>query len=106
MDINFQDLEAETIHVCIAWALLNIWVVLFCLFYYLHFFWSIFPLLSLLWIVSLYIGSGLGETRYSLLTLPPGVWLVGSGASETIGLWSCFCFEIDILGGALAVCGS
>lgn len=24
MDIIFKDLEAETIHVCIAWALLNI----------------------------------------------------------------------------------
>jgi hypothetical protein len=29
MDIIFKDLEAETIHVCIAWALLNIFGLLF-----------------------------------------------------------------------------
>lgn len=30
MDIIFKDLEAETIHVCIAWALLNILGCYFC----------------------------------------------------------------------------
>lgn len=53
MDIIFKDLEAETIHVCIAWALLNILGCFLLLYHLLR------PLFShLLWIVSLYIGFG------------------------------------------------
>jgi hypothetical protein len=46
MDIIFKDLEAETIHVCIAWALLNMFGLLFLLrlvtfsVYYFFFFFS------------------------------------------------------------------
>lgn len=67
----FKDLEAETIHVCIAWALLKYLGLFFFVFYcwFAHLFLSWF----------LYIGLGMVDTRYSLL--PASGW---SGC-ETMG---------------------
>jgi hypothetical protein len=82
MDIVFKDLEAETIHVCIAWALLNIFGLLFiasCPLLRL-FFSSLFPLLTDCFLCT--SDSGIGEQRASL-PLVCG-WL-GLVASETMG---------------------
>lgn len=71
MDIIFKDLEAETIHVCIAWALLNILgCFLFCYLLLCSSFTDCFCTWNL----------GIGEQRF----LATGMWLVGSG-SETMG---------------------
>jgi hypothetical protein len=81
MDIIFKDLEAETIHVCIAWALLNIFGLLFLLrlvtfsVYYFS-----FPLFTDCFLCT--SDSGIGEQRASL-PLVCG-WL-GWVASETMG---------------------
>lgn len=86
----FKDLEAETIHVCIAWALLQYLGLVFhaccTLFFYCLFFGY-----SLLFYF-LYIGSGMGDTRYSLLPCHGCSGWLGLVASETMGLRSCFLF--------------
>lgn len=74
MDIIFKDLEAETIHVCIAWALLNILGCFFLLLCYLLLFSSFTDCFSVHGIWGL-------VNNTSLLT---GMWLVGYG-SETMG---------------------
>ena len=85
MDIIFKDLEAETIHVCIAWHCWISWVVFYCFvtFYFAH----------LLRIVSVH-GIG-GLVNNASLPLVCG-WL-GLVAKP----WDAelFLFEIDILGG-------
>jgi hypothetical protein len=81
MDIIFKDLEAETIHVCIAWALLNIFgLLLLRLVTFSVYFFTLFPLLTDCFLCT--SDSGIGEQRASL-PLVCG-WL-GLVASETMG---------------------
>lgn len=77
LDIIFKDLEAETIHVCIAWALLNI---LGCLLLLVIFSVYFFLFLRICFLCT--SDSGNGEHRASL-PLVCG-WL-GWVASETMG---------------------
>ena len=94
MDIIFKDLEAETIHVCIAWALLNILgcFLLRLVTFTVYFLFSI-PLFTDCF--SLYIGFGdWWTTRY----LATGTWLVGLGCERNHGMRSCFCLKSISLG--------
>jgi hypothetical protein len=74
--IFFKDLEAETIHVCIAWALLKYLGFVFWVFLHLadfrFFVYFFFPLSFFL--LGLYIGfmGGWVTCEYSLLPLPRG----------------------------------
>jgi len=88
----FKDLEAETIHVCIAWALLQ----------YLGFFVFVCVLhpSRLLLILGygfffsfLYIGLGMDNTRYSLLPCHGYSGWLGLVASETMGCGVVFCLK-------------
>jgi hypothetical protein len=97
MDINFQDLEAETIHVCIAWALLNIWVVYFfffitCtssgLFFLSYLFYGLFLCTSVRGLVK-------RDTHYYLATWCVAGWVWCERNHWIVEL---FLFEIDILG--------
>jgi hypothetical protein len=90
MDIIFKDLEAETIHVCIAWHCWISWVVFyFVTFYFAH----------LLRIVSVHGIWGL--VNNASLPLVCG-WLGLVAKPWDVEL---FLFEIDILGG-LSRCAS
>jgi hypothetical protein len=84
MDIIFKDLEAETIHVCIAWALLNILgFFLYCVF--CHLLRLFFFVLFSYHFTDCFLctsDSGIGEQRASR-PLVCG-WL-GLVASETMG---------------------
>jgi hypothetical protein len=80
MDIIFKDLEAETIHVCIAWALLNILGCYFCWLPSPSIFFFIFSSFTDCFLCT--SDSGIGEQRASL-PLVCG-WL-GLVASETMG---------------------
>lgn len=90
--VFIKDLEAETIHVCIAWALLKLsgmcffFIVCLCVFFY----WA--------FLVHRFIRRGMGDTRYSLLPCHGDKWLVGFGCERNHGMRSCSLFEIDILG--------
>lgn len=90
MDIIFKDLEAETIHVCIAWALLNILGCFLLLCYLLSSFTDCFCVHGI-W----------GLVNNTSLPLVCG-WL-GLVAKP----WDAelFLFELDILGG-LSRCAS
>lgn len=90
MDIIFKDLEAETIHVCIAWALLNILGCFLLLCYLLSSFTDCFSVHGI-W----------GLVNNTSLPLVCG-WL-GLVAKP----WDAelFLFELDILGG-LSRCAS
>lgn len=92
MDIIFKDLEAETIHVCIAWALLNI-LGCFLLLCYLLLFSSFTDCFSVHGIWGLVNNASLPLVcgRLGLVAKPLDAEL--------------FLFEIDILGG-LSRCAS
>lgn len=93
----FKDLEAETIHVCIVWALLQYLGSFFC-FSFAGFVAPGFQFSSILHLTlsGLYIGFllGMGDTRILITSLPRGavagwgVWL----RSETMGCGVVFCF--------------
>jgi hypothetical protein len=102
--IFFKDLEAETIHVCIAWALLKYlgFVFWFCCTLTLRFFVYFSTIFLFL---GLYIGF-MGEwvtCEYSLLPLPRGA-VAGWGvlvAQQTMGCGVVFCLK-SISWGSLA----
>lgn len=93
MDFTFvfiKDLEAETIHVCIAWALLKLSGMCFLFYLFVFIYWA--------FLVHRFIRRGMGDTRYSLLPCHGDMWLVGFGCERNHGMRSCSLFEIDILG--------
>lgn len=95
--IFFKDLEAETIHVCIAWALLQ--YLGSVLFSFAGFVAPGFQFSSILffdpfWLVHRFSFGEMGDTRILITSLPRGavagwgVWL----RRETMGCGVVFCF--------------
>jgi hypothetical protein len=93
MDIIFKDLEAETIHVCIAWALLNILGCYFC--------WLPSPSIFFLSFHLLRIVFSVHRIQELVNNAPLCHWYVAGWVWLRAKPWDAelFLFEIDILGG-------